>query len=145
MNARKLNPFKVLAETANEEKTNEAFDDLFKTFFGLENLYFVSPKREDWQNAGPFIGMINEQPCIFAFTDLAIAFDFCMSTPGFQWENESAFIMHLPMNECVIMFRQLAKNGVFGIRINEKTTGFFLPMSHLDGIIENVMPSLLTK
>lgn len=138
LGARKLNPFKELVLKANDEKTDEAYDALFRRFLHLENLYFVAPPREDWEKSGPFIGNIKDQPCIFAFTDLAIAFDFCMNTKGFQWENESAFIMHLTMDECIMMFRQLHKNGVFGIRINEGSTGFFLPFTHLDGIIEHI-------
>lgn len=136
--ARTLNPFKELVTTANDKQTDEAYNALFRKFFGLENLYFVAPPREDWEKSGPFIGNIKNQPCIFAFTDIQIAFDFCMNTKGFQWEDEKAFIMHLPMEECIMMFQQLLKNGVFGIRINEGSAGFFIPLSHLDGILEHL-------
>ncbi len=138
MGARTLNPFKDLVTRASEEQTDEAYNALFRRFFNLENLYFVAPPREDWDKSGPFIGNIKNQPCIFAFTDIAIAFDFCMNTKGFQWENESAFIMHLPMNECIPMFQQLLKNGVFGIRINEGSSGFFIPLDHLEGILAHL-------
>ena len=138
MGARGLNPFSALVKTASEEKSDEAYNALFKRFFNLENLYFVAPPREDWDKSGPFIGNINNQPCIFAFTDIAIAFDFCMNTKGFQWEDEKAFIMHLPMNECIPMFQQLLKKGVFGIRINEGASGFFIPLSHLEGILAHL-------
>ncbi len=138
MGARSLNPFKELVTKANDEQTEEAFNALFRRFLNMENLYFVAPPREDWEKSGPFIGNIRNEPCIFAFTDIAIAFDFCMNTKGFQWEEDKAFIMHLPMNECIMMFRQLHKNGVFGIRINEGSAGFFIPLSHLDGILEHL-------
>ncbi len=136
--ARKQNPFKVLVKTALENKSDEDFNHLFHTFFTQENLYFISPQREDWQNAVPFIGQIQEQPCIFTFTDISIAFDFCMNNNGFRWENDQAFVMHLPMNECIPMFKELATRGVFGIRINEGSSGFFVPMSHLEGILEHL-------
>lgn len=135
---RKLNPFKALVENASTSKENEDFDKLFGTFFGLENLYFVSMFREDWKNATPFIGMIQEQPCIFTFTDITIAFDFCMKHKEFHWENDKAFIMHLPMDECIGMFKDLAQKGIFGIRINEGSAGFFVPMDHLKGILEHI-------
>jgi hypothetical protein len=141
MTARKLNPFKALVENATKNKTDEEFNTLFTTFFKLENLYFVAPPREDWQNSGPFIGNINKQPCIFTFTDITMAFDFCMNTKGFQWEKDKAFIMHLPMAECIPLFKELARKGIFGIRINEGSTGFFLPMSHLEGILEHISPA----
>lgn len=139
--ARKQNPFKVLVKNASENQANEDFDTLFRTFFTQESLYFISPVREDWQNAVPFIGQIQEQPCIFTFTDLAIAFDFCMKHQEFKWENDQAFIMHLPIDECIGMFKDLAGKGVFGIRINEGSSGFFIPMSHLEGIIEHLTPT----
>jgi len=138
MGARTLNPFKELVTKAHDEQTEEAYNTLFRRFLNMENLYFVAPPREDWEKSGPFIGNIKGEPCIFAFTDIAIAFDFCMNTKGFQWEDDKAFIMHLPMNECIMMFRQLHKNGVFGIRINEGSAGFFIPLSHLDGILEHL-------
>lgn len=138
LTARKLNPFKVLVENATTNKANEDFDKLFGTFFNQESLYFVSMFREDWKNATPFIGQIQDQPCIFTFTDVAIAFDFCMKHKEFQWDGDKAFIMHLPMDESIVMFKDLAQKGIFGIRINEGSSGFFIPMGHLEGILEHV-------
>lgn len=130
--------FFELTKKAIHSNAEKDLDVLFKNVFGLSDLYFIAPFREDWEKSGPFIGNIQNKPCIFAFTDARIAYDFAMSTPGFQWEINKAFIMHMPMEECIAVFKELKNRGVFGIRFNEGEHGFFCPMSHLQPILERV-------
>lgn len=127
-----------LAKKAIQTSAEPDLDILFKNVFGLTDLYFIAPYREDWEKSGPFIGNIQNKPCLFVFTDARVAYDFAMATPGFQWEDTKAFIMHMPMVECITIFRELHKRGVFGIRFNEGEHGFFCPMSHLDAILARI-------
>lgn len=130
--------FFELAKKAIDSNDETDLDILFKNVFGLSDLYFIAPFREDWEQSGPFIGNIQNKPCLFAFTDARVAYDFAMATPGFQWENTKAFIMHMPMQECLTIFKELHKRGVFGIRFNEGENGFFCPMSHLEAILARI-------
>lgn len=130
--------FQELAKNAIDSNAEADLDILFKSLFGLNDLYFVAPYREDWEKSGPFIGNIQDKPCLFAFTDARLAYDFAMVTPGFQWDETKAFIMHMPMQECISIFRELKNRGVFGIRFNEGDYGFFCPMSHLEAILARI-------
>jgi hypothetical protein len=127
-----------LAKTAIKNNDEVSMDALFGTLFRQQDLYFISPFREDWEKSGPFIGNIQDKPCLFVFTDAKLAYEFAMATPGFQWEENKAFIMHMPMEECIAVFKELRNRGVFGIRFNEGEHGFFCPLSHLDGILDRV-------
>lgn len=127
-----------LAINALKKNDEPALDALFSALFHQEDLYFISPFREDWEKSGPFIGNIQDKPCLFVFTDAKLAYQFAMSTPGFQWEENKAFIMHMPMEECIAVFKELKNRGVFGIRFNEGEHGFFCPLSHLEDILNRV-------
>jgi len=62
--------FLKLSEKANgPTATIEDKNELFRSFFDLENWLFICSKESSLPNPSPFITDINDQSWIFAFTD----------------------------------------------------------------------------
>lgn len=113
----------------------EQLNHLYRNFFELENWVFVSPVRDDMENAKPFIGVVNEQPWLFVFTDETKAHTFCKATPGFMDASGNSFFIRIQVNPALEMMYQLHMQGVHGIRVNDGENGWFCPLADIPNII----------
>jgi len=106
---------------------------LYKSFFELEELVFIVSENVDIENAKPFIGVIEEQPWLFIFTDSKKADQYAKTFGKFLNNNGSTFVLKMKMKNSLDMAKELNKRGVFGVRINEGENAWF---SNIPGLFD---------
>lgn len=127
--------FDDLVERLKSNGNQEGMDNLYRNFFLLEEWIFVSPIRTDVENAKPFIGVIDDKPWLFVFTDNIKAKEFCNVNEGFVKENGSINIIKMKNKNAIEMAKELYNRGVYGIRVNEGEYGWFFPIENIDAML----------
>ncbi len=118
--------------------SGQAYDlsELYRHFLLLNEWVFITPSRLEIENAKPFIGVVDEKPWVFVFTDKQKANEYGRQFDGFVRDNGSIFLIQMNVKNSLEMFYQLSDRGVFGIRVNEGPNGWFCPIQDLTGIIK---------
>ncbi|CAM3810453.1 hypothetical protein FLGE108171_15615 [Flavobacterium gelidilacus] len=136
-NTEKLN-FDILVEKARNSGSVDDLNELYKSFFKLEKLSFIVSNNCDIENPKPFIGIVDEVPWIFAFTDNKKANEYAVEKGNFQTKDGSTFILVLTLKSAISVFAQLDERGVYGIRINDGENGWFTKISGLWDIMSHL-------
>lgn len=126
---------------AGATKTGSAGDltKLWKATLKLKQWHFITKYKADIQDSVPFIGVIDNQPWVFIFTDRQKAEQYCLNekNDGFTDTKGTSFIISMDTEKAVDYILDLHSKGVYGMRINEGN-GWFSPIADLTAIIEYV-------
>lgn len=106
----------------------------------LKELHFLSVYEEDVQKCRPFIGVINEKPWFFVFTDKDKAIKYAKTDNKFQSKNGDTLVISQPTEKSLQMIIESESNGVYGVMVNESdkdvNADFNAPISVLKRIIQ---------
>jgi hypothetical protein len=117
----------------------EDLTDLWRVTLNLKQWHFITKHKDDINERTPFIGVIDDKPWIFLFTDRQKAQKYCTTqgNDGFTDENGSVFIISIDTEKAIQYILKMHEQGVFGMRINEGN-GWFSPIENLNAIIDFV-------
>lgn len=136
------NPFDVLMAKAkqagSQEELIEHFRALWKAFLELDSWIFLTTCKDEFHQAQPFVGIIEEQPWALAFTDPSKAAAFAGEDPRFRDSSGQLLFIGLPKLQAIQWVFCLQQEGVHGLRINQGEFGWFIPISNLPTIILDI-------
>jgi hypothetical protein len=136
--------FDSLVENAKTSNNKEDLDILYSSFFGLSHWFFVTTVKDDIAHAKPFIGLTDDQPWLYAFTDGNHAQTFAKLNPDTMLlENGASHIIKMTAKGSFEMAMELSNRGVFGIRVNEGEHGWFFPIQNMPNILNYLNIELL--
>lgn len=101
---------------------------LWAAVYALPSWYFVA--RMSGQSVSPFVGVVNEQPFLMAFTAKDRADQFARRQ-GFVDAAGQTTILALPLPGVVQTAEEYRAQGIFGILFNDGPNGFFAPLTNL--------------
>ncbi|MBV9788761.1 MAG: hypothetical protein JOZ51_11335 [Chloroflexi bacterium] len=120
--------FDALAAEGKRTQSEAAMAQLWAAVYALPSWYFViKPER---QPVSPFVGVVDNQPFLMAFTDKQRADQFARRQ-GFVDASGATSILATPVQGMVENAEQYRAQGVFGILFNDGPNGFFAPLANL--------------
>lgn len=120
--------FDALALDSQRTQSQAAMERLWAAVYALPTWYFVA--RPDQLPVQPFVGVVDQQPFLMAFTAKEQADSFARRQ-GFIDEAGRTTVLALPVQGVVQMAGQYSAQGVFGLLFNNGSAGFFAPMTNL--------------
>lgn len=128
-----------LVAKASESGNAEDLTKLWKTFLDLNQWHFITKYKENINDSKPFIGVIDNQPWVFLFSDRQKAREYCLNegNTGFADSNGGVNVISMETDKAISYILDLHHKGVYGMRINEGN-GWFSPIENLKPIIEYV-------
>ncbi len=123
---------------AKKSVGNEALAILWKATLDLKQWHFITKYKEDVLESSPFVGVIDNRPWVFVFTDRHKAQQYCVQAgnDGFADPNGTVYIISMDTANAINYVTDLQSKGVYGMRINEGN-GWFSPIANLPAIIEH--------
>lgn len=118
-------PFDTLVSNARNNNSTKNLDALYGAFFALEEWNFIVSQNSSLADAKPFIGLVDEKPWLFVFTDGGKAQQYAKEAGGFLEQDGNTLILRMKAENCMDIARQLHERGVYGIRVNEGENGWY--------------------
>lgn len=129
----KLLKLKTPKETTKPE--DEAEDEKFwRDFFEAENIIFISKIKP---NPEPFIGIVNERPCLFAFTSGEAAMQFAAmpsNKKDFVTTNGDISSIAVKTQDALLFINDLSSMGVLDFCVNAPK-GLVAPIADLPFLV----------
>ena len=128
-----------LVAKASELGNADDLTKLWKAFLNLKQWHLITKYKENIDDCKPFIGIIDNQPWVFLFSDRQKATQYCLNekNTGFTDPQGGVYIISMETDNAIIYIIVLHLKGVYGMRINEGN-GWFSPIENLNAIIEYV-------
>lgn len=133
-----LDPFDAMIIHARETGDAQAMDSLWQATFDLPQWHFVA--RGEMPNLQPFIGDVEAQTYVLAFTDKERAVAFA-DKHQLRTKEDVVPLMSMPPEAACEYLPQFGQYGVFGVLFNEGPNGFFAPLENLEPMLEQHKPS----
>ncbi len=129
----------LLVEKASKSGNNEDLSILWKATLNLDQWHFITKDTVDINARKPFVGIIDNQPWVFVFTDRIEAQKYATSegNKGFTDKDGNTHLISMDTDKAIEYILTLQSQGVYGMRINEGN-GWFSPIENLNPIIEHV-------
>lgn len=129
----------LLVENATKSGNSNDLTKLWSATLKLKQWNFITKHKSDIQESQPFIGVIDNQPWVFIFTDRQKAQQYCLQkgNDGFADNNGNVHIISMDTEKAIDYILELQSKGVYGMRINEGN-GWFSPIANLKPIIEHI-------
>lgn len=133
------NTIDLLVEKAIKSGNSDDLTKLWSSMLKLKQWNFITKYKTDIQESQPFIGVIDNQPWVFIFTDRDKALQYCLQegNEGFSDDKGRVYIITMDTEKAIEYVLGLQAKGVYGMRINEGN-GWFSPISNLIPIIEYI-------
>lgn len=125
--------FDAMVEKLQKGHDQIVLDDLYRQFFLLEEWNYIVANPQEYAHAKPFIGIIDEKPWVFVFTDRLKADAYARGVQGFTQHDGSVLILTMKVEGSLDYFRRIAEKGVYGVRVNEGNQGWFIS---IDGLLK---------
>lgn len=122
--------FSALVEAVRENRTDATIAALADAVVRLSKWHFVA--RGQFPNVLPFIGVVDGQPLVVAFSQPALAYAYAVNQQLAM--PDGAFpVLSLPVSQAYDLVRQLGQQGVTGILFDERPNGVgaVLPLASL--------------
>ena len=119
------NSFDLLVGNARNANNTENLDALYSAFFELKEWNFIVSQNSSLEDARPFIGLVDEKPWLFVFTDGMKAQQYAQAAGGFLEQDGNTVILRMEAENSMDIARQLNERGVYGIRVNEGENGWY--------------------
>ena len=126
--------FDLLVEKARNSGQSVDLNNLYSAFFDLKEWVYIVSKNCSIENAKPFIGVIDENPWLFVFTDQKKADQYAKTYGNFHENNGNTLVIKMNSSNSLNMVQQLNQRGVIGVRINEGENGWFTDIPGLFNI-----------
>ncbi|WP_343634128.1 hypothetical protein [Fluviicola sp.] len=127
-------PFDQLVTNARTSGKEADLDALYGAFFALEDWNFIVSQNSSLEEAKPFIGVVDEKPWLFVFTDGLKATEYARTAGGFLEKDGHTVILRLASENATHLANQLYQHGVYGIRVNDGANGWYFDIPALDSI-----------
>lgn len=119
------NHFDQLVANARHSNNTENLDALYRAFFALEEWNFIVSQNSSLEEARPFIGLTEEKPWLYVFTDGTKAQQYAKAAGGFLEVDGNTVILRMDAEGSIDLARQLHERGVYGIRVNDGENGWY--------------------
>ena len=120
--------FDALSAEGKRTQSQAAMAQLWAAVYALPSWYFVI--RPERQPVSPFVGVVDNQPFLMAFTDKQRADQFARRQ-GFVDAAGATSILATSVQGMVQNADDYRAQGVFGILFNDGPNGFFAPLTNL--------------
>ena len=105
------NSFDLLVGNARNANNTENLDALYSAFFELKEWNFIVSQNSSLEDARPFIGLVDEKPWLFVFTDGMKAQQYAQAAGGFLEQDGNTVILRMEAENSMDIARQ--KDGEF--------------------------------
>jgi len=129
--------FDKLVEKARTSGSSADLEILYKSFLKLDNWAFIVSKNCDIEQAKPFIGVIDNQPWLYVFTDSKKADQYAKIFGNFHTKDGNTLVLKMSRDGSLNMTKELGQRGVYGVRINDGENGWYCTIQELFGIISH--------
>ncbi|RYG52258.1 MAG: hypothetical protein EOO01_06880 [Chitinophagaceae bacterium] len=128
-----------LVQAASRSGRPEDLSSLWKATLNLPQWHFITKVQDSTADRKPFIGVIENKPWVFVFTDRNKAQLYGAAPPntGFVDSSGSVLVISMETNKAIDYVMGLHQAGVYGIRLNEGN-GWYAPLEQLPAIIQFV-------
>ena len=130
----KVHNFDLLVENARSSGTIEDLNLLYLEFFELNEWNYIVSNNCKIEDAKPFIGIVDELPWLFVFTDILKADYYARKFGNFLESDGNTLVLTMSQNNSLRIIQQLHERGVYGVRINEGENGWFTDIPGLFNI-----------
>lgn len=118
--------FDQLVSKARNSGEIEDLNALYLAFFDLLEWNFIVSNNSSMDDAKPFIGVVDDKPWLFVFTDGKKADEYAKAFGSFLEQDGNTIILKMTAVSSQDMLKTLGERGVFGLRINEGDNGWFI-------------------
>ena len=129
--------FDKLVEQARTSGNSADLELLYKSFLKLDQWVFIVSKNCDIEHAKPFIGLVEEQPWLYVFTDSKKADHYAKLFGNFHTKDGNTLVLKMTRTNSLNLAKELSQRGVYGVRINDGENGWFCSIPELFGIINH--------
>jgi len=130
--------FDTLANNVKLDNDISNLDILYSALFNLDEWIFIATPKEEIDNTTPFIGILEEKPWFFVFTDANKALQFTKNKEMFKNEEGKTIQIKMSAYDAVETIFEAHKAGVYGVRFNEGDTGWVTPIDSFPAIIRHL-------
>jgi hypothetical protein len=120
--------FDKLVQRTQQEKSRESLDALWGAVYAMENWYMIAAGEPP--NVGPFIGVMEDKPFVFAFTEPEKAAESAKSH-GLVDKNGDPHLLAIPVAGFARTVDTYIEKGVFGILFNDGENAFYTPLTDI--------------
>lgn len=133
------NTIDSLLNLAQSSGKPDDLSNLWRETLKLSQWHFISKYKENIEESEVFVGLIEDRPWVFVFTDRKRASEYCnnVGNTGFISPDGSARVISMDTDKAIEYILKLGETGVYGMRLNEGK-GWFSPISNLNPIIDFV-------
>lgn len=129
--------FDKLVEQARTSGKSADLEILYKSFLRLDQWVFIVSNNCEIENPKPFIGVIEDKPWLYVFTDSLKANYYAKLFGNFHNKDGNTLVLKMKRANSLNMAKELNQRGVYGVRINEGENGWFCSIPELFGIINH--------
>lgn len=126
--------FDSLVEKARDSGQIEDLNTLYSAFYNLENWSFIVSNNCTIEEAKPFIGIVEDKPWLFVFTDSKKADIYAKTFGNFLEKDGNTLVLRMTAQDSLDLIKTLGERGVVGLRINESDNGWFTDIPGLFNI-----------
>lgn len=145
MNHSISNPFDILVSNVRTNNTTENLETLYAAFFALEEWNFIVSQDCSFEDARPFIGMVDEKPWIFVFTDGMKATQYAKAVGGFMEQDGNTVVIRVKREDGMNFAKRTQELGVYGIRFNDGENGWFVDIPGFFQIDDHLLQKFLKR
>lgn len=127
-------PFDQLVANARNSGKEADLNALYGSFFALEHWNFIVSQNSSPEEPKPFIGIVDEKPWLFVFTDGMKATHYAKAAGGFLEKDGHTLILRMQSEQAIHVANQLHERGVYGIRVNDGENGWYFDIPSLQAI-----------
>ncbi|MDU0370852.1 hypothetical protein ACFPAF_10640 [Hymenobacter endophyticus] len=129
----------LLLEKAKSSGKTEDLAALWKAALELPQWHFITRQTANIEDRKPFVGVLDNKPWIFVFTDRQRAQEYARTITGggFVDESGNVLVMSTDTPKAIDYLLALTSQGVYGVRFNE-LNGWFSPLQNLPAILQHV-------
>lgn len=130
--------FDLLVEKARTSGNEKDLEELYRSFLNLETWVFLVSENCEIEHPKPFIGILEEQPWLYVFTDFSKADFYAKLFGRFHSKDGNTLCLRMKRDSSLNMAKELGQRGVYGIRVNEGDNGWFCNIQGLFDIIKHL-------
>ena len=138
-------PFDILVSNARNTNSHEDTEALYTAFFALEEWNFVVSRESSFEDANPFVGIIDEKPWIFVFTDGIKAAQYARAAGGFMERDGNAVVIRMKREAGMNYLKAIHEMGAYGIRFNDGEYCWFIDIPGLFRIDDYLLQQFLKR
>jgi len=125
--------FDKLVQRTQQEKSRESLDALWGAVYALEDWFMIASGEPP--NVGPFIGVMEDKPFVFAFTEPEKAAE-AAKNRGLVDKNGDPHLLAIPVAGFVKTVETYIEKGIFGVYFNDGENAFYTPLTDVKSMFQ---------